>query len=190
MKIAFSETLEQLKPYIDSFWVYESALGVPATDARIVVPNGTAKILIPIKNPLIATIGQKTMMAKEHHIYLAGLNENPMQITGDAKQTVTLGIQLTPKGLCRFFNLSMRETTDQLFTFEDIFSTWGARLQHRLANIENAQEKTSFIQNALVYLLNKNTKDYSLLDHAAEEAIVPRDFIIFIEQLWVERGSL
>jgi AraC-like DNA-binding protein len=187
MKIIFTETLEQLRPYIDSFWVYESALGVPATDARIVVPNGTAKILIPIKNPLIATIGQKTMMAKERHIYLAGLNENPTQITGDAKQTVTLGIQLTPKGLYRFFNLSMHETTDQLFTFEDIFGTWGARLQHMLANIENAQEKTSFIQNALVYLLNKNTKDYALLDHAID-FINESHGMVSIKELEIQTG--
>jgi AraC-like DNA-binding protein len=168
MKISFTETLEQLEPYIGSFWVYESALGVPAADARIVVPNGTAKILIPIKNPLIATVGPKTMMAKEHHIHLAGLSENPTKITGDAKQTVTLGMQLTPKGLYRFFNLSMHETTDQLFTFEDIFGAWGARLQHMLANIEDVQEKISSLQYALTYLLNKNAKDYSLLDQAID----------------------
>lgn len=168
MKISFTETLEQLQPYISSFWVYESALGVPATDARIVVPNGTAKILIPIKNPLIATVGRKTMTAKEHHIHLAGLNENPTKITGDATQTITLGIQLTPKGMYRFFNLSMHETTDQLFTFEDIFGAWGARLQHRLANIEDVQEKISSLQYALIYLLNKNIKDYSLLDHTID----------------------
>jgi AraC-like DNA-binding protein len=99
---------------------------------------------------------------------LAGLNENPTKITGDAKQTVTLGIQLTPKGLYRFFNLSMHETTDQLFTFEEIFGAWGARLQHMLANTENIKEKISFIQNALNYLLNKNMKDYSLLDHTID----------------------
>jgi AraC-like DNA-binding protein len=168
MKIAFTKTLEQLNPYISSFWVYESEFGVPATDARIVVPNGTAKILIPIKNPLIATVGQKTMMAKEHHIHLAGLSENPTKISGDAKQTITLGMQLTPKGLYHLFNVNMHEATDQLFTFEDIFGAWGARLQHMLANIENAQEKISFIQNALVYLLDQNTKDYSLLDHAID----------------------
>ena len=168
MKISFAKALEQLKPYISSFWVYESASGVPATDARIIVPNGTAKILIPLKNPLIATIGRKTMMAKEHHIHLAGLNEKPTKITGDAKQTVTLGMQLTPKGLYRFFNLSMHETTDQLFTFEDIFGAWGARLQYMLANIESVQEKISSLQYALTYLLNKNTKDYLLLDHAID----------------------
>jgi AraC-like DNA-binding protein len=168
MKISFAETLEQLKPYISSFWVYESAFGVPAADARIVVPNGTAKILIPIQNPLIATVGQKTMMAKEHHIHLAGLNENPTKIAGDAKQTLTLGMQLTPKGLYRFFNLSMHETTDQLFTFEDIFGAWGARLQHMLANLEDVQAKISSLQYALTYLLNKNTKDYSLLDRAID----------------------
>jgi AraC-like DNA-binding protein len=168
MKISFTETVKQLQPYVSSVWVYESAFGVPAADARIIVPNGTAKILIPIKNPLIATVGQKTMTAKEQHIHLAGLNENPTKITGDAKQTITLGLQLTPKGLYRFFNLSMHETTDQLFTFEDIFGAWGARLQHMLANLDDVQEKISSLQYALTYLLHKNTKDYSLLDHTID----------------------
>jgi AraC-like DNA-binding protein len=187
MKISFAEPLGQLQPYISSFWVYESALGVPATDARIVVPNGTAKILIPIKNPLIATVGRKTMTAKEHHIHLAGLNENPTKITGDAKQTITLGIQLTPKGLYRFFNLSMHETTDQLFTFEDIFGTWGAQLQHRLANMEDVQEKISSLQYALIYRLNKNTKDYSLLDYAID-VINETHGVVSIKELETQTG--
>jgi AraC-like DNA-binding protein len=187
MKISFTEALEQLKPYIHSFWLYESALGVPANDARIVVPNGTAKILIPIKNPLIATVGRETMTAKEHHIHLAGLNENPTKITGDAKQTITLGIQLTPKGLYHFFNLSMREMTDQLFTFEDIFGAWGARLQQMLANIEDVQEKISSLQYALIYLLNKNTKDYSLLDHTID-VINESHGIVSVKELQTQTG--
>jgi AraC-like DNA-binding protein len=168
MKISFTETPEDLKPYIRSFWVYESALGVPAADTRIIVPNGTAKIIIPLKNPMTAFVGQKTMGAKEHHIHLAGLSETPTVITADAKDTVTLGVELTPKGLYHFFHLSMHEMTNRLFDFEDLFGAWGARLQHMLANIEDAQEKILFLQNALSYLLNKNLKDYSLLDHTLD----------------------
>jgi AraC-like DNA-binding protein len=168
MKISFTETLQHLKPYIRSCWVYESASGVPAADTRIIVPNGTAKIFIPLKNPMTAFVGQKTMGAEEHHSHLAGLSETPTVITADAKDTVTLGVELTPKGLYHFFNLSMHEMANGLFTFEDLFGGWGARLQHMLANIENVQEKISFLQNALNYLLNKNMKDYSLLDHTID----------------------
>jgi AraC-like DNA-binding protein len=168
MKISFTEPLEHLKPYIRSCWVYESALGVPAADPRIIVPNGTAKILIPLQNPMTAFVRQKTMGAEEHHIYLAGLSETPTVITADAKDTVTVGVELTPKGLYHFFNLSMHEMTNGLFNFEELFGGWGARLQHMLTNIENVQEKISFLQNALNYLLNKNMKDYSLLDHTID----------------------
>jgi len=62
----------------------------------------------------------------------------------------------------------MHETTDQLLTCEDIFGAWVARLQHLLANVEDVQEKISSLQYALTYLLNKNTKDFSLLDHAID----------------------
>lgn len=87
MRISFIETLEQLKPYVSSFWVYGSEAGVPAADARIIVPDGTAKIILPLKNPLSASSGQETLRAKEHHVHLAGLSETSTRITGDAKHT-------------------------------------------------------------------------------------------------------
>jgi AraC-like DNA-binding protein len=168
MKISFTQPTEQLKPYISPFWVYESEFGVPANDTRIIVPNGTAKIIIPLKNPMTAIVGQKAMGAKEHQIHLAGLCETPTRITAEAKDTVTLGVELTPKGLYHFFNLGMHEMTNRLFTFEELFGARGARLQDELANLENVQEKISFIQHALIDLLNKNPKNYSLLDHTID----------------------
>lgn len=168
MKISFTQPAEPLKPYMGPFWVYESTFGIPATDARIIVPNGTAKLIIPLKNPMTAIVGPKTMGAKEYHIHLAGLSETPTRITAEAKDTVTLGMELTPKGLYHFFNLSMHEMTNRLFTFEELFGAWGARLQDTLANIENVQDKISFIQNALIDLLHKNPKNYALLDYTID----------------------
>lgn len=77
-------------------------------------------------------------------------------------------MQLTVKGLYRFFNLSMHEITNRLFTFDDLFGAWGAQLQERLANIEDLQEKIASIQSTLVDLLNRNIRDYSLLDHTID----------------------
>lgn len=187
MKISFTLVEEQLKSYISSFWVYESTTGIPATDARLIVPNGTAKIIIPIENPLFAIVGQKTIESKEHHIYLAGLCENPTKITADVKKTVTLGMEVTPKGLYRFFNLSMHEMTNQLFTFEDLFGTWGAQLEDKLANSENIQEKIVLIQNTLIKLLNKNCKNYSLLDYTID-AINKSQGMISINELEKKTG--
>ncbi len=56
MKVSFTRPQKQLAPYVASFWIYESSVGIPITDSRIIVPDGRAKIIIPYKNPLSVVV--------------------------------------------------------------------------------------------------------------------------------------
>ena len=40
MKLTFVNPRNELQPYIESFWVFESPNGFPATDSSVVAPNG------------------------------------------------------------------------------------------------------------------------------------------------------
>jgi hypothetical protein len=99
---------------------------------------------------------------------LAGIQNNPTKIGSTTTHTGTIGVELTPKGLYHFFDLSMHEITNRIFSFEDLFGTWGARLQNQLADTEDPREKIVFLQNALTHLLHGNTKNTSLLDHTID----------------------
>ena len=52
MKLKFVNPRHELQPYIESFWVFESPTGFPATDSSIVTPNGCSKLIIPCENSL------------------------------------------------------------------------------------------------------------------------------------------
>jgi AraC-like DNA-binding protein len=187
MKVSFTKSQKQLLPHIASFWLFESSFGIPSADRRTIVPDGRAKIIIPYRNSLCAVVDAKPMNVKEHQIFLAGIQNKPTTIGSTTADTGTIGVELTPKGLYHFFNLSMHEITNRLVSFEDLFGAWGARLQNRLGSIENRREKISFLQNALIDLLQKNTKDYSLLDHTIDR-ITGSHGLITMQELAAQIG--
>ena len=168
MKVSFTQPEKQLSPYVAFIWVFESSFGVPIADSRIIVPDGRAKIIVPYRNSLCAAVNTRLLNAKEHQIFLVGIQSNPTTIASTATDTGTIGVELTPKGLYHFFNLSMHEITNRMVSFEELFGPQGARLQHRVGDAEDPQEKIVLLQTALTHLLQKNEKEYALLDHTLD----------------------
>jgi len=147
MKVSFTQPEKQLSPYVALIWVFESSFGVPLADSRIIVPDGRAKIIVPYRNSLCATVTTGLLNAQEHHIFLVGIQRNPTTIASTATDTGTIGVELTPKGLYHLFNLSMHEITDRMVSFEELFGP---------------QEKIVLLQSALAQLLQQNDKEYLL----------------------------
>ena len=187
MKFSFIKPQQLLVPYINSFWVFESSFGVPVNDTRLIVPNGSARIIIPYKNELSVSVDNKAVTSKEYDIFLTGIWDRATTISSFAKETGTIGIDLSPKGLYRLFDLNMEELSNRIYSFEDLFGIWGKRMQYELGNIENVFQKISFLENALIYLLNKNTKDCTFLDYALD-SILTSEGLLEIKSLAEETG--
>jgi hypothetical protein len=102
MNVSFTKPQKQLSPYIDTFWVFESSVGVPTTDSRTIVPDGRAKIIVPYKNALSVDIEGSPVYTKEFLIFLTGIQTHPRTICSPTADTGTIGVELTPKGLYRF----------------------------------------------------------------------------------------
>src|SRR5215468_6521873 len=141
MKFTFIRPTTQLRPYIASYWSFESSSGIPVTDSRIIVPNGKARIIIPYKNSLSVVVNNKTLESKGKDILLAGIWDIPTTISSYAKDIGTIGVDLTPKGLYHLFHLDMQEIANRIYSFDDLFGRWGKRIQHSLGDIENPHEK-------------------------------------------------
>jgi AraC-like DNA-binding protein len=187
MKVSFTQPERQLSPFVAFIWVFESSFGVPIADSRIIVPDGRAKIIIPFRNSLCAAVNHRLIDAKEQQIFLVGIQSNPAIIGSPATNTGTIGIELTPKGLYHFFHLSMHEIANRIASFEDLFGPWGARLQNLLGDAEDPQEKIALLQSALTHLLQKNEKDYLLLDHALD-IIVQTHGTVQVQELEAQIG--
>ncbi len=187
MKVSFTKPQKKLSPYVASFWVFESSVGLPMTDSRIIVPDGRAKIIIPYKNPVSVVVENSPVYTGELQVFLTGIQNSPRTICSPTTDTGTIGIELTPKGLYRFFHLSMFEITDRIYSFEDLFGVWGVKLQNRLGDIENPNEKITFFQRVLTHLLSENTKNYSLLDYTID--IITQSYgMIRIQELAAQTG--
>ena len=126
MNVSFTRPEQQLSPYVALIWVFESRFGVPLADSRLIVPDGRAKIIVPYRNSLCAAVTTGLLNAKEHHIFLVGIQRNPTTIASTATDTGTIGVELTPKGLYHLFKLSMHEITDRMVSFEELFGPQGA----------------------------------------------------------------
>ena len=168
MKVSFTQPEKQLSPYVAFIWVFESSFGVPLADSRIIVPDGRAKIIVPYRNALCAAVNTRLLNAKEHQIFLVGIQSNPTTITSTATDTGTIGMELTPKGLYHLFHLSMHEITNRMVSFEEVFGPQGARLQQMVGDAEDPKEKIVLLQAALTHVLQKNEKEYALLDHTLD----------------------
>jgi len=168
MNVSFTRPEQQLSPYVALIWVFESRFGVPLADSRLIVPDGRAKIIVPYRNSLCAAVNTRLLNAQEHHIFLVGIQTHPTTIASTATNTGTLGVELTPKGLYHLFKLSMHEITDRMVSFEELFGSWGARLQNRVGDAEDPKAKIALIQTALTHLLQENEKEYALLDHTLD----------------------
>jgi AraC-like DNA-binding protein len=186
MKVLFTKPQKQLSSYVASFWVFESSVGLPMTDSRIVVPDGRAKIIMSY-SPLSVEIKGSPVHTGELQISLIGIQNNPRTICSPTNDTRTIGVELTPKGLYHFFHLSMYEITDQIYGFEDLFGAWGVKLQNRLGDIEHPSEKIAYLQKVLTHLQRGNTKDYSLLDYATD-MITQSNGMLRIEELASQTG--
>jgi len=168
MNVSFTKPHDQLAPYVASFWVFESSVGVPITDSRMIVPDGRAKILVPYNNSLSVVIDGSPTYTKEHQIFLTGIQTSSRTICSSARDTGTIGVELTPKGLYHLFKLSFHEITDCIYSFEHLFGAWGAGLQNKLGDIDKPAKKIAFLQNALTDLLQTNPKNFALLDHTID----------------------
>jgi AraC-like DNA-binding protein len=168
MNVSFIWPEKQLSPYVALIWVFESRFGVPLADSRLIVPDGRAKIIVPYRNSLCAAVNKRLLNAKEHHIFLVGIQTHPTTIASTATDTSTIGVELTPKGLYHLFKLSMHEITNRMVSFEELFGPPGARLQNRVGDVEDPKAKIALLQTALTHLLQQNDKEYALLDHTLD----------------------
>jgi AraC-like DNA-binding protein len=160
MKLTNYPIHPQLKNYIEKLWVLENDTPVPATDARIIIPNGLVKMVIPFKNGLKATLEGTEIVSPSHCVTLIGLADIPSTVV-DVTQGPSgcVGIEFNPAGAYRFFNLSLHEIKNQVNPLAEVLGKTARDLQEKIANAEHATEKVLLAQNFLLSQFAKREAD-------------------------------
>ena len=164
MRLSFVQPRVELQPYIESFWLFESPTGMPATDTSMAAPNGCPKLIIPYENSLVSIADGRTSISQEGGLYFVGNRDTQTLIHSTARETGFVVVEFSPHGAFPFFGISMEETASGLFDSEVLFGKWGREVRERLRNLEEVNLKVNFIQEQLVALLHRPPRQNALVE--------------------------
>lgn len=187
MKITFVRPRLELQPYIESFWVFESATGLPDTDSNVVVPNGCSKLIIPYDNSIISSALGNVQVSRERRLYFVGNRDSSTLLKSSSRRTGFITIEFCPNGAFPIFGIPMSKTFNGLWDGDDLFAKWGYDVREALNNLECVDQKLAFIQDELIALLRKNACRNPVVEYCVN-ALRSADGRIAIRQLAQQTG--
>ncbi|HEY6879836.1 MAG TPA: AraC family transcriptional regulator [Polyangiales bacterium] len=169
-----------IAPYIHHFWVFESAGGLPATDLRVVVPNGRHKLIVPYRNGLTA----RGPGVQQHHaqgeMVLIGLWEEPTEISSTPEPTCSIGIEFLPHGLSRFVEFDLQTLTRGIVPVADVLDRAGRELSARIASTDTLDEAIAQLQ---LFLLSRLRREPAPHVDAVLRLFAEHDYQLEINEL-------
>jgi AraC-like DNA-binding protein len=164
MDLSFIQPRQELRPYIKSFWVCESAVGLPETDRSLAAPNGCPKLIVPYENSLESLANGRLQVSHEQGLYFVANRNSSTLIRSSSRRTGFIGIEFSPHGAFPVLGIPIQETVNGLFDAYDVFGKWGPRPPGSTSEPGGLGRKVQFIQDRLVGLLLKNQVDTRLID--------------------------
>jgi hypothetical protein len=160
MSIELIEPRPELKGLIAKMWVFKSSGRVPNEDMKLIVPNGMVKLVVPFSNGIIGKYKDWSLHSKESAITLIGIADSPaiVDVQDDAPHG-NIGIEFSPLGAYRIFNLRHAELKNRIHLLEDVFGKNARELQEIISNIPSVPQKISKVQDYLIKLLSKSQAD-------------------------------
>lgn len=151
-------------------WVFESDQGLPGGDARVVVPNGRPKLIVPVKNALRARRAAEAESAEVAHgpgdPVLIGLWEEPSIIASSPASTCTIGVELLPHALTRFFAVSAGELRQRVVPLGEVLGAAGRALGQRVGEARTVDDALAEVQEFLVARLTERSAPQGLVESA------------------------
>ncbi|MGA2615756.1 MAG: DUF6597 domain-containing transcriptional factor [Spirochaetia bacterium] len=150
MKLSFIEPRIELKPYIQSIWVFEGAVGLPSSEISLAAPNGSAKLIFNSENSLITTVLGRHHQSEEQNLYFVGMRDVPVVLSSTSKKTCFIGIEFRPSGAHPILGFPMAELTNRRLNADDLSGIWSRSCTETIRNLEGIPAKIDFIQGRLL----------------------------------------
>ena len=169
IKFQLFPVLPHLKNLVEKIWLFESSDKLPDNDLKLIVPNGRPLLLIPHKNGVVANMGGLHFETAENKIAIVGICDTPSIIDSQTDgPTSTIGIEFSPWGFYRFFNIPSGELTNDLQFLTDISGKDAANIESRISGLASPGEKVNLIQSYLLRMLTKKPED-ALFDYCIRQ---------------------
>jgi hypothetical protein len=152
MKISFIQPRPELRSHIHAFWIFESPVGMPASESSLAAPNGSPKLIIPYENSITSIADGREQESVEEGLYFVGNRDSSTLLHTSSRKTGFIGIEFSPCGAYPIFGIPMDESANRLLSADVIFAKWGREMRERLRNVESVNAKVDFIQDQMAKL--------------------------------------
>ena len=158
-------------------WVFENSRRLPVEEMKVIVPNGMAKLVIPLSNGLLGKYKDWQHLSKESSITLIGIADTPaiVDVQHDAPH-INIGIEFSPLGAYRIFQLRHVELRNRILPLEEVLGKSAKAITEKIANTDRISEKMEIIQSYLITLVSKSRQDeildYCLLQIANSKGLI------------------
>lgn len=153
MRVRFIEPKPELRPYVEAFWLLESAFGLPESDISTAAPNGCPKLIIPCENSIFSIADGRISLSSTAQMYFVGNRDSSTRLYTSRHTTAFLVIEFRPYGAYPILGASMSETSNGLWEVGSVFGKWGREVTEIIGNLPTLHEKIADIQEHLVRLL-------------------------------------
>ncbi|MCD2171699.1 helix-turn-helix domain-containing protein [Rhizobium sp. C4] len=183
MKLTTIVPHPSIAPFIHHFWVFEAPAGIPATDARIVVPNGRPKLIVPWRNGLDAGNERYGRATRESEVVFIGVWDEPTTLSSSVAPTTTIGIEFKPSGLARFLRGDMSDIFSSIAPADALLGKAGRRLRERLSSAASLGEAVRLTHHFLLESFRRESDRADLLANAAVHLMWQNNFRLNIEEI-------
>ena len=151
----------ELKEYIKDIWVFESNGGLSEEEMQIIIPNGSAKLMLYYKGHLTGRVGNHAFLIPEHKLFALGVTDCPTIAEFDRDKAFgCICIELNPAFAYRLLAVPQHELRNTLVPFGDLVDTSVNRnMEVRMYMTSDPVQKTILLQEYLIEVLARTEKD-------------------------------
>lgn len=165
LKIAYYKIIPALQPYIRSVSTIENAGGSSSSCTFRVIPDTCVEIYFAYNGQPIATIGTKTQFDSSRS-FISSRMKAYMDVQLP-QNCGTIAVCFHPGVAFRFFNLPMKELTDNNILLSDIWGNKINELEENISVFSSHEERVMAVQTFILNLIqqepdNKNAYEYCL----------------------------
>jgi methylphosphotriester-DNA--protein-cysteine methyltransferase len=149
-----------LQRYIDRIFHFQGSGLLPSSDLKLIVPNARIKLVIPLMNGIVGTVGSFTHVSRTNKMTLIGISDLPGEVDilrDEPAENIT--VEFSPLGAYRFFRLQWSDIRNQIHDYSDIDNVSALDLEDKISNTESFTKKLGFVMTFLDQLFKKSKGD-------------------------------
>lgn len=156
MRLFFVKPERELRPYVESFWVFESPIGLP--QGNIAAPNGCCKLTFAYGNSFVSIGNGKAMSRPPQRLNFVGSTDSRILLQSSPRKIGCVGIEFRPHGAFPFLGIPVGETLNFRGDADVVLGKWARRVQEGLESLQSIDQRVTFLRDQLIHLLRKNQR--------------------------------